>query len=191
MTACMVLYLTIYILTPITLAAWKHNTLMKLKMLSLVQATLRMKEVSICYGNSHCIILSWIHLYFAVPGLPTNLVAEPALDDCTQVTLRWSPPALDEQNGILNNILCFLLWYACIEITIMTVGVIRQYRIRAFGLDSSGFEATFVTSSTVQIVTDLRCCSDYRFSVSAFTIVYGPATNDMMFRTNPDLSSKQ
>ena len=38
--------------------------------------------------------------YFSiVPGPPANLVAEPSLVDCTQTTLRWSPPVQDEQNG--------------------------------------------------------------------------------------------
>ena len=42
----------------------------------------------------------------------------------------------------------------------------------------------------MQLVDGLQCCSDYRFSVSAFTINYGPTATVMMFRTNPDLSSK-
>ena len=42
----------------------------------------------------------------------------------------------------------------------------------------------------MQLVDGLQCCSDYRFSVSAFTINYGPTATVTMFRTNPDLSSK-
>lgn len=68
-------------------------------------------------------------------------------------------------------------------------GVIRQYRVRVFGEPGTGYEETFTTSSTVQLVDGLQCCSNYRFSVSAFTITYGPAAGDMAFRTNPDLSS--
>ena len=44
------------------------------------------------HGSAYCC---------AVPGPPANLVAEPSLVDCTQTTLRWSPPASDEQNGTI------------------------------------------------------------------------------------------
>lgn len=56
-------------------------------------------------------------------------------------------------------------------------------------MDNSAYEQTFTTSSLMQLVDGLQCCSDYHFSVSAFTISYGPAAAVMMFRTNPDLSS--
>ena len=70
-------------------------------------------------------------------------------------------------------------------------GVIRQYRIRVTAQGSSGFDQVYTTSSTLQFVDRLDCCSDYRFSVSAFTIAYGPSSGDMAFRTNPDLSGKR
>ena len=79
----------------------------------------------------------------------------------------------------------------CISVlTLARAGVIRQYRIRVNAQDYSGFEQVYTTSSTIQFVDRLACCSDYRFSVSAFTIAYGPAATDMAFRTNPDLSGK-
>lgn len=71
---------------------------------------------------------------------------------------------------------------------IIASGVIRQYRVRAQG--DSGFDETYTTSSTLQLVAGLQCCSDYRFTVSAFTIAYGPAASEVTFRTNPDLSGK-
>lgn len=58
-------------------------------------------------------IVSYIHVnqllnfaIHAVPGPPTNLVPEPSLDDCTQVTLRWNPPLPDEQNGVVISLHC-------------------------------------------------------------------------------------
>ncbi len=57
-------------------------------------------------------------------------------------------------------------------------------------MDNPSYEETLTTSATTQLVDGLQCCSDYRFSVSAFTIDYGPTAAVMMFRTNPDLSSK-
>ena len=69
-------------------------------------------------------------------------------------------------------------------------GVIRQYRIRVIAQGSSGFDQVYTTSSTLQFVSGLDCCSDYRFSVSAFTNAYGPSASEVPFRTNPDLSGK-
>lgn len=57
-------------------------------------------------------------------------------------------------------------------------------------MDNPSYEEIFTPSSTMQLVDGLQCCSDYRFSVSAFTINYGPTATVTMFRTNPDLSSK-
>ena len=62
--------------------------------------------------------------------------------------------------------------------------------MRVYSLDNSGFEETLITSSTVQLVDNLQCCSDYRFSVSSFTNIYGPFAPDVTFRTYADLSSK-
>ena len=49
--------------------------------------------------------ISTNYLYYAVPGPPIALTAEPSLQDCTQAILRWSPPAPDERNGnIMMNL---------------------------------------------------------------------------------------
>ena len=34
-----------------------------------------------------------------IPGPPTNLVATPSLEQCTQVTFTWDLPPEDERNG--------------------------------------------------------------------------------------------
>lgn len=124
-----------------------------------------------------------------VPGPPLNLIAELSLDDCTRVVLKWAPPASDEQNGKpvcaewgLNG---SLLWFD----RFLHSGVIRKYRVRVSARDTSGYEETFVNSSNAQPVTGLQCCSDYQFTVSAFTFIYGAPAGDVMFRTFPDLSS--
>ena len=67
-------------------------------------------------------------------------------------------------------------------------GVIRQYRIRVVALDQSGFERTYITSSTIELINDLECCTSYEFSVSAFTIGYGsPTPTRNIFKTQPDI----
>lgn len=116
------------------------------------------------------------------------MVAEPSLVDCTQTMLRWTQPALDEQNGTLHSSIYVLRSPHVIHF--LYSGNIRQYRVRVSGVDNPAYEETFTTSSTTQLVDGLQCCSSYRFTVSAFTISYGPAAALTMFRTNPDLSSK-
>ena len=70
----------------------------------------------------------------------------------------------------------------------LILGVIRQYRIRVIALDQSGFERTYITSSTIELINDLECCTSYEFSISAFTIGYGPPTPTRnSFKTQPDV----
>ena len=67
-------------------------------------------------------------------------------------------------------------------------GVIRRYRIRVVGLGQSGFERSYTTSSRIELINDLQCCTSYDFSVSAFTIAYGPPTPTRnIFKTLPDI----
>ena len=66
--------------------------------------------------------------------------------------------------------------------------MIRQYRIRVVALDQSGFERTYITTSRIELINDLQCCSSYEYSISAFTIEYGPATpTRTTFKTLPDI----
>lgn len=68
-------------------------------------------------------------------------------------------------------------------------GIIRHYRLRVTAVDNS-FDHLFVTDSTSIIVSSLTCCTGYMYSVSAFTVVYGPAAVDNTLLTPPDLSGK-
>ena len=61
--------------------------------------------------------------------------------------------------------------------------------MRVTAVDGS-FDNLFVTDSTSMTVTTLSCCTSYTYSVSAFTIMYGPAAIDSTLLTLPDLSSK-
>lgn len=75
-----------------------------------------------------------------------------------------------------------------LSLSSMHTGVIRQYRIRVVGLDQSGFERTYTTSSTIELINDLDCCTSYEYSISAFTIEYGPPTPTRnIFKTQPDI----
>lgn len=67
-------------------------------------------------------------------------------------------------------------------------GIIRQYRIRVVALDQSGFERTYITSSRIELINDLQCCATYEYTISAFTIAYGPPTpTRTIFKTLPDI----
>ena len=69
-------------------------------------------------------------------------------------------------------------------------GIIRHYRLRVMAADNS-FDNVFVTDSTSINVTTLSCCTGYTYSVSAFTVIYGPAAVDNTLLTPPNLSSKE
>ena len=72
------------------------------------------------------------------------------------------------------------------------IGVIRQYRIRVVALDQSGFERTYITTSRIELINDLQCCASYEYSISAFTIAYGPATpTRTTFKTLPDIITSE
>ena len=121
-----------------------------------------------------------------ISGPPINLVATPSLEQCNQVTFTWDLPPEDERNGDFTHtiMLCeyfFIVYY-------LNSGVIRQYRIRVVALDTSGFERTYITSSRIELINDLQCCTSYDYSISAFTIAYGPSTPTRnIFKTLPDI----
>ena len=50
------------------------------------------------------------------------------------------------------------------------------------------YDDAFVTDSTSVTVTTLSCCVRYMYSVSAFTIMYGPVAAGSSLLTLPDLS---
>lgn len=68
-------------------------------------------------------------------------------------------------------------------------GIVRHYRLRVMAMDNS-FDHLFVTDSTSIIVSTLSCCTGYMYSVSAFTVAYGPTAVDNILLTPPDLSGK-
>ena len=48
-----------------------------------------------------------------------------------------------------------------------------------------------IDGSTSSIVlATLSCCTSYAYSVSAFTVSYGPSTLSIAFQTYPDLSGE-
>ena len=54
----------------------------------------------------------------------------------------------------------------------------------------NSFDHVFISDTTSITVTTLSCCTSYTYSISAFTVVYGPAAVTGMLQTLPDLSSK-
>ena len=80
----------------------------------------------------------------------------------TSISLSWSPPPLDQQNGI-----------------------IRFYRV-SITEDETGVVISRVATSTSITVTSLHPYYTYQCSVSAFTIGDGPATSESTVRTLED-----
>ena len=80
----------------------------------------------------------------------------------TSISLSWSPPPLDDQNGI-----------------------IREYRI-SITEDETGDVMSLTSSSTSVTVTSLHPYYTYRCSVSAYTVDIGPATSESTVRTLED-----
>ena len=123
-----------------------------------------------------------------IPGPPTNLIATPSLEECNQVRFMWDPPPTDEQNGDVHSQSLDLhgSWL------VLNAGMIRNYRIRVTALDQSGFERSYTTSSRIELIDDLQCCTSYEYSVSAFTIGYGPPTPSRnIFKTLPDIVTSE
>ena len=52
------------------------------------------------------------------------------------------------------------------------------------------YDNLIVTNSTSITISTLSCCISYTYSVSAFTVAYGPASDDATFLTLPDVSGK-
>ena len=71
----------------------------------------------------------------------------------------------------------------------MISGIIRHYRLRVTATDNS-FDHVFISDTTSITVTILNCCTNYTYSISASTVMYGPASVNGMLQTLPDLSSK-
>lgn len=77
-------------------------------------------------------------------------------------------------------------------LTVIHVGIIRHYRLRVTPVGGGISGGTFIIDgSTTSIVLNvLSCCTSYTYSLSAYTIAYGPPTSNSQFQTSPDLSSE-
>ena len=123
-----------------------------------------------------------------MPGPPANLVANPSVSDCNEALFSWNPPPEDEQNGIHIPV---QLKYS-LKADMLFVGIIRHYRLRVTPVGGGLSGGTFIipASTTSIVLTTLTCCTSYTYSLSAFTIAYGPSTSRSQLQTNPDLSSE-
>lgn len=121
-----------------------------------------------------------------MPGLPTNPVAAPSVQNCNEVRFNWNPPPEDEQNGTHIYLIEFSFNHRDI-----LAGIIRHYRLRVTPVGGGLSGGTFIipANTTSIVLTTLTCCISYTYSLSAFTISYGPSTTRNQFQTYPDLSS--
>ena len=75
-------------------------------------------------------------------------------------------------------------------ICVSNAGVIRMYRLRVISLDQSATERIYTTSSRIELVNDLQCCTTYEYSISAYTIAYGqPTSTRNILKTLPNIVS--
>ncbi len=69
------------------------------------------------------------------------------------------------------------------------VGIIRGYRVQVINR-VTGMMNTFNSDLPSATLTDLDCCTDYSYTVTATTIDFGTVSQVRNFRTQPDLSGK-
>lgn len=98
--------------------------------------------------------------YLAPSAAPGNLSVY--ANDSTELNVNWSPPPLDQQNGM-----------------------IRLYQVKVVDLQT-GQQLQYTTSSILFTVTELHPFYNYEVSVSAVTNEPGPFSEAVLGTTLPD-----
>jgi len=80
--------------------------------------------------------------------------------------LSWQPPAQDELNGVL-----------------------RLYGVTLRDARTGQLSQQNTTTSSI-IISSLKPCTTYQCSVEAFTVGFGPASDEYIVQTHPQLSGQ-
>ena len=103
------------------------------------------------------------HSSFTEPTAPPTKVQGYSLNS-TSIFISWHPPPIENQNGI-----------------------IRYYYINIANIMSRNGQ-TFITIVTHFLFKNLEPNSSYSFTVSAYTVALGPASEQIVVNTEPEMS---
>ena len=115
---------------------------------------------------------------------PTSLQASFMSENCSQVTLTWSPPL----DGPSKYFECYNHSHNMYAFSIDFIG----YSITLSGGESSK-ERTLTTGTNSVNLTSLECCTDYSYSVRATPTREGviAVTVSAVFRTQPNFTGNE
>ena len=99
---------------------------------------------------------------FTEPNAPPTKVRGYSLNS-TSIFLSWNPPAIEHQNGIIH-----------------------RYYINTTNIMSHNRE-TFITTVTHFLLQKLEPNSSYSFTVAAYTVALGPASEPIVVDTEPEM----